>query len=275
MALNKYFRNYGYSREQNVIENLIVESIKIYGIEAKYLPRTIVNQDFILGEDPLSQFNLAVDVELYVKDVRGFEGDGDFLSKFNLEIRDQVTLTMARKRWNQIVTEKLTTEVGFNYQLEEANTYSYGNSSSILLESGSANNYSLTTSRPMEGDLVFLPINNKLYEIKFVEHEAIFYQHAKLYTYDLTCELFDRDSRLRTGNTIIDKIETDFSMDMLLNRIIHEDGDYVTYEDDSYLVFEYRLADSNKAANNESFMISAPNYIDWSEQNPFAGDVRY
>ena len=275
MALNKYFRNYGYSREQNLIENLVVESIKIYGIEAKYLPRTIVNQDFILGEDPLSQFNLAVDFELYVKNVQGFEGEGDFLSKFNLEIRDQVTLTMARKRWNQITTEKMTTEVGFNYQLEEANTQAYGDSSSILLESGSANNYAITTPRPMEGDLIFLPINNKLYEIKFVEHEAIFYQHAKLYTYDLTCELFDRDSRLRTGNTVIDAIESDFSMDMLKNRIIHEDGDYILYEDDTYLVYEYRLTDNNKAANNESFMIAAPNYIDWSEKNPFAGDVRY
>lgn len=275
MALNKYFSNYGYTREQSTLENLIIESIKIYGIQAKYLPRTLVNQDFIFNEDALSMFNLAVDLELYVKNVQGFEGEGDFLSKFNLEIRDQVTFSLARKRWSQVATEKLSTEVGFNYQLEES-TGAWGESSSIVLEQGSADNYTITSPRPMEGDLIFLPLNNKLYEIKFVEHENIFYQHGKLYTYDITCELFDRDSRLRTGDPVIDAIETNFSMDLLFYRVLAEDGDALANEDGGTIVLEeFDLSQQNPGARNSNFAQEAADYIDFSERNPFADDVRY
>ena len=135
----------------------------------------------------LSKFQEAIDIEMYLKSMEGFEGDGQFLSKFGLEIRDQVTFTLASKRWDQITTEKLVDEVGFNYQVETANTGAYSNSHSFLLESGTANGYSITSSRPNEGDLIFFPLNEKLYEIKFVEHEEIFYPHGKLYTYDLSC----------------------------------------------------------------------------------------
>ena len=144
MTVNKYFKPYSYGREQDTAEDLIIESIKIYGLDVKYLPRTIINQDFLLGEDALGKFNSAVDLEVYVKNIQGFEGEGDFLSKFNLEIRDQITFTMARKRFSQIATEKLIDEVGYNYQVETANTQAWSVTDSYVLETGSANGYSIT-----------------------------------------------------------------------------------------------------------------------------------
>lgn len=275
MSVNKYFRYFSYGREQDTAEDLIIESIKQYGLDVKYLPRTIVDQDFLFGEDVLSRFNSAIDIEVYIKNIQGFEGEGDFLSKFNLEIRDQLTITLARKRFSQISTEKLTTEEGFNYQLETANTNSWGNTESILLEAGNANGYSITSSRPLEGDLIFFPLNNKLYEIKFVEHESIFYQHGKLYVYDLTCELFDRDSRLRTGNTSIDVIETTYSMDILNYQILQEDGFAILTEDGGYLIQEFRLETVAKMANNEFIQQKSREYVNWSEQNPFSEVDRF
>ena len=126
--------------EQSLIEDLVVESIQIYGVDVWYLPRTIASKDDILNEDDLSTFNDAYLVEMYVKSVDGFEGEGDFLSKFGLQIRDSITMTMAQR----------------TYELE------IGISSEI--------------NRPREGDLIYLPLNNKFFELQHVEHEAIFYQ---------------------------------------------------------------------------------------------------
>ena len=97
MAKNYYFENYGNSMEQSLIEDLVIESIRIYGIDVWYLPRTLVAKDDLLNEDDLSSFNEAYMVEMYVKSVDGFEGEGDFLSKFGLQIRDAVTLTIAQR----------------------------------------------------------------------------------------------------------------------------------------------------------------------------------
>jgi hypothetical protein len=121
--LNAYFNNYAYAREQDILEDLILESIKIYGHDVKYLPRTRVATDHLFGEDPLSTFDEAINVEMYVKSVEGFEGDGQFLSKFGLEIRDQVVLTVARKRFDQAITSpKIMSEVGYNITFEVMGT---------------------------------------------------------------------------------------------------------------------------------------------------------
>ena len=276
MTTNKYFSNFTYGREQDTQDDLIVESIKIYGQDVKYMPRTLVKEDDLFGEDILSKFETAVDLEMYIKNTTGFEGEGDFLSKFGLEIRDQVTFTMARKRWDQITTEKLIDEVGFNYQIETANTGAYSNSHSLMLETGSANGYSITSSRPNEGDLIFFPLNEKLYEIKFVEHEEIFYPHGKLYTYDLACELFQYSSQqLDTGNTAIDSLELSYSADQLFYQFTLENGDTLTGEDGDYIVQEYRLETTDTAANNEFFTQQSLDFIDFSETNPFSEVDRY
>ena len=277
MATNKYFRPFTFGREQDTAEDLIIESIKIYGLDVKYMPRTIVGPDALLGEDPLSKFEDAIDIEMYIKNTQQFEGEGDFLSKFNLEIRDQITFVMARKRWEQVSNEKMLTEVGYNIQLEDASTTTWGNSIALRLENGGTEGYQTTSPRPFEGDFVYFPLNNKLYEIKFVEHENIFYQHGKLYTYELTCELVDRMGAidLNTGNTAIDSIESRYSQDILIYQVQNEDGTNILSEDGGYMLQEYRVETQNVTANNEVFFTGSIDYLDFSERNPFSEIDRF
>ena len=169
--------------EQSLIDDLVVESIKIYGIDTMYLPRTIGAKDDILNEDDLPEYNDAHEVEMYVKNVDGFEGEGDFLSKFGLQIRDSMTLTIAMSTYEQ--------EVGINSEI----------------------------NRPREGDIIYMPLNGKMFVIQHVEHEAIFYQMGSLQTYDLRCELYEYSGeRFNTGFDYIDnKFESD-------NLFIDSDG---------------------------------------------------
>ena len=157
--------------EQTLIEDLVIESIRIYGIDVWYLPRTLVAKDDLLNEDDLSAFNEAYLVEMYIKSVDGFEGEGDFLSKFGLQIRDSVTMTIAQRVYEL--------EVGLNTEI----------------------------NRPREGDLIYLPLNRKFFEIQHVEHEAIFYQLGSLQTYDLRAELFEYSGeKFATGQDFLDNV---------------------------------------------------------------------
>jgi hypothetical protein len=182
---------------------------------------------------------------MYIKSVDGFEGDGDFLSKFGLEIRDSVTLTVARRRFGEEIvpvdSSPLDDEIG--------------------------------TGRPTEGDLIYLPLNNKLFEVKFVEHEAIFYQMGSLQTYDLRCELFEYSHEvIDTGIYDIDVIEDRYSGDMNLYQLMMENGDNIVFEDGSYVINDgYRIEASDNQANNQYFTTQTQtlNFIDWSESNPF------
>ena len=286
MATNKYFNNFAYAREQDLVEDLTIEAIKIYGHNVKYLPKTISGIDHLFGEDKLLKYETAADVEMYVKNVEGFEGEGEFMSKFGVQLNDQLTLTVARKRFDQIRTEKLQTEVGYNYVQESANTdapsrqFLTGNShtESIILETGTTgvNNYSITTERPQEGDLVFFPLVNKIFEIKFVEHEDIFYQTGRLQSYDLRCELFKYSSeQIRTGNTEIDSTETAGTLDTLLYELLLEDGDKLLEEEGDSLVQEYQLFTQDAGANNSFFQSEGESIIDFSERNPFSEVDRY
>jgi hypothetical protein len=278
MATNKYFRPFTFGRQQDLAEDLIVQSIKIYGIDVKYMPRTLVNPDALLGEDASSAFEDAINIEMYIKNTQGFEGEGDFLSKFNLEIRDSITFVMARKRWEQVSNEKLMTEVGYNIQLEDANTNEWGNSNALRLEAGQSELYQTIHSRPYEGDWIYFPLNRKLYEIKFVENEQVFYQHGKLYTYELNCELVDRLGTIATGNTEIDAIGTRYDPDILQYQITLETGNgtgSILNEDGESILWEYRIETKDALANNEYFTTKSFDYLDFSERNPFSEVDRY
>lgn len=278
MATNKYFRPFTFGRQQDLAEDLIVQSIKIYGIDVKYMPRTLVNPDALLGEDVSSAFNDAIDIEMYIKNTQGFEGEGDFLSKFNLEIRDSITFVMARKRWEQVSNEKVLTEVGYNIQLEDANTNEWGNSNALRLEAGASELYQTISSRPFEGDWIYFPLNRKLYEIKFVENEQVFYQHGKLYTYELNCELVDRLGTIATGNTEIDAIGTLYDPDILQYQITLETGNgtgSILNEDGESILWEYRVETQDALANNEYFTSKSFEFLDFSERNPFSEVDRY
>ena len=164
--------------EQNLYEDIIIESMKIYGQDIYYLPRTIVNENTILGEDVASQFANSYKIEMYLENTDGFDGEGDLFTKFGVEIRDEATFIVARKRWTQTVS--------------------------------SANN-SITVLRPKEGDLIWLELSNKLFEIMHVEHESPFYQLSNLPTYKMRCQLFEYSGEdLDVGIAGVDTIQSDF-----------------------------------------------------------------
>lgn len=283
MSTNVYFNNFAYAREQDLVEDLTIEAIKIYGHNVKYLPRTRVNTDNLFGEDVLSKFDEAIDIEMYIKNVEGFEGEGDLLSRFGLEIRDQITFTVARKRFDQAITSpKLMTQVGYNLIFESGDNnapsrqYLTGSqdTEAMMLE---GDDYVNTINRPQEGDLIYFPMVGKIFEIKFVEHEQIFYQTGRLQTYDVRCELFEYSSeRISTGNTEIDAIETTYSLDTLGYQFTLEDGTGVAQlEDGGTLLQEYTIETTDKSANNEFFQTQADNILDFSEINPFGEIDRY
>ena len=289
MAVNKYFNHFNYAREQDLVEDLTIESIKIYGHDVKYVPRTITARDNLYGEDPLSAYNDAADVEMYIKNVEGFEGEGDLLSRFGLQIRDEITFTLARKRFDQIRTEKLMTEVGYNLLMEDANTaapsrqFLTGNheTESIVLESGTANGYSILSNRPNEGDLIYFPMVDKTFEIKQVEHEQLFYQTGRLQTYDLRCELFEYSSEsIDTGINEIDEIEDKFSLNILDNQLLldldGEDGGLLD-EEGGFIMQEYTVETTDAQANNTLFTadILAGNIVDFSEDDPWSEGVDF
>ena len=285
MAVNTYFKNFDCSGEQRLIEDLIIESIKIYGLDVRYLPRTLIDEDSLWGEDDLSVFNDAVSIEAYIKDFEGFQGEGDFLSRFNLEIRDEITFTIARRRFDEAKSEKILMESGMQMLLETANTSLPSrqflntpyDGDLFELETATAEGYAITNNRPLEGDLIFFPLTQKLYEIKFVEHEAVFYQMGRLQTYDIRCELFEYSSeRIDTGNTVIDAIETDYSADVLFYEILLEDGDKMLAEDGDSFITEYAVANVASVQDNDYIQQQAyDGIIDFSENNPFSENFRY
>ena len=283
MATNKYFNNFAYAREQDLVEDLTIESIKIYGHNVKYLPRTITNLDNLFGEDPLSTFDEAVDVEVYIRNVEGFEGEGDLLSRFGLQIRDSVTFTIARKRFDQAITSpKLLTEVGYNLIFESGDNNSPSrqfltgskDTDSMMVE---GSDYLNTINRPQEGDLIYFPLVGKLFEIKFVEHEQIFYQTGRLQTYDMRCELFEYSSeRIDTGNTEIDLIEDTYSLDILKYQLTLEDNlGVLNDEEGGTILQEYTIETTDISANNELYQVESESIIDFSERNPFSEIDRY
>jgi len=243
MATNLYFNNHAHQQQQWLIEDLVIESIKIYGIDCYYMPRTLVSEDTIWGEDTLSKFEDAYPLEMYVKNVDGFEGEGDFLSKFGLEIRDEMTLTIAQRRFQEEVDNSVI-----------------------------PTNDTTGIARPAEGDLIYFPLNGKIFEVKFVEHEAIFYQMGSLQTYDLRCELFEYSHQeLNTDISEIDSVETAYSGDMSAYQVLMEDGNRLLLEDGNTIVQEsYRIEDTDNSANNELFQTSSVSFIDFSESNPFS-----
>ena len=283
MATNKYFNNFSYGREQDLVEDLTIEAIKIYGHNVKYLPRTRVNTDNLFGEDTLSTFDEGIDIEMYIKNTEGFEGEGDLLSRFGLEIRDSVTFTVARKRFDQSITSpKILTEVGYNMIFEDGSTttpsrqYLTGSqdTDSFMLE---GDDYLNTINRPQEGDLIYFPMVGKLFEIKLLEHEQIFYQTGRLQTYDVRCELFDYSSEaIDTGNTEIDLIEDTYTLNTLGYEFTLEDSSgVVNLEDGGSLLQEYTIETTDKSANNQYFQIESEGILDFSETNPFSEIDRY
>ena len=187
------------SQEQKFIENLVVESIEIYGQDIYYVPRTLVNRDTVFGEDSDSTFDSARAIRAYVNNVEGWEGQGELLSKFGIRVEDKTTFIFSREK--------------FTEQVDDLET--------LIVE-----------GRPNEGDLIWFPITKHLFEIKFVEVERPFYQLGRNFVWECQCELFEySDEELDTGVTEIDAIETTFANAIKLVMDAGGSGDFTVGED--------------------------------------------
>ena len=176
MAKNVYFSG-GTVPEQRLYEDLIIESLKIYGHDVYYLPREIVKEDDLFTEDVLSKFDENYMIEMYISNYEGFEGDGSLLTKFGVRIADEATFIISKRRWEDLI---------------------------------SSSNNLVSSFRPNEGDAIYLPLTQQLFQIKFVEHEKPFRQLDAIQTYGLVAELMEySDERLDTGVEEIDKLRRD------------------------------------------------------------------
>tara|TARA_B100000927_G_scaffold83788_1_gene67251 strand:- start:3899 stop:4873 length:975 start_codon:yes stop_codon:yes gene_type:complete len=200
MPRNVYFSQ-AVKSEQQLYEDLIIESLKIYGQDVYYIPRTLVNRDNILGEDSASKFDDAYLIEAYIENIDGFEGAGDLFSKFGVEIRDEAQFIISRKVWER--------RVGIYERVGDAEGI-----------------------KPVEGDLLFLPMTNSFFEITFVEDDKPFYQLSDLPVYKLSCALFEySEEDFDTGVQEIDEEINTVSYQQVMRVNITENIPFKTGED--------------------------------------------
>lgn len=236
MSTNFFFNNFNSSQEQLLLENLVIESIRIYGHDIYYIPRKLNNYDDVYGEDDQSSYEQAIMIEMYIKSINGFSGDGNFMSKFGLEIRDQVVFSVAQR----IFSEEIGTAT--------------------------------TQPRPNEGDLIFFPLNNKCFQIKYVNKQEFFYQLGALQTWEMTCELFEyAGEKISTGIPEIDILQTKFSTNAFDWALKSENGDILTDEDGNYLVLEgSSVGDLVPADDSDEIQKESDKFVDFSVKDPFS-----
>ena len=275
MPTNVYFDT-GTRPEQTLYEDLMIEQLKIYGQDVFYIPRTLVKEDELFGEDTLSKFGDAYLIEMYFENVEGYEGEKEIMSKFGLQMNEDVTFVVARRRFEQLVSHD----------------------SNLIVK-----------TRPNEGDLVYFPKVKKIFEITFVDHDDPFYQVHNVPAFKLKCKTFEYSSEdLDTGITEIDAIETANSLDQLVYQITMEQsstttynegleledgtgnleqegstdnligenetgGDQIVLETGDYIIQEGYVVDTiDENAMNDFFETQDDNIIDFTESNPF-GDI--
>ena len=175
MALNPFFTQ-GTKNEQNLVQDLINEQLKMYGVECYYLPRKYLTTNTVIREVVQSKFDDAYPLEAYVNNYDVYQGNGTVLSKFGIEVQQDINLTISKDRFENYITPLIRNETGIKL-----------------------------STRPKEGDLIWFPLDDRLYEIKFVEHAKPFYQLKELYVYELQCEVFRyEDETVDTGVGSID-----------------------------------------------------------------------
>ena len=221
MATNAFFNNYNNFVEQQLIDDLVIESIKMFGVDIIYITRSADSRDYVLNEDDTPIYDETYEFETYVKNVDAFEGQGDFLSKFGLEIRDQMTLTVANRTFEKFVTRERNAR-----------------------------------TRPLEGDFIYFPLNEKIFKVVEVEHESVFYQGGTLQVFDMKCELAEYSGeRFETGRDNIDTFFDSINTNSLVN------ANTGTLEG---------LGDVDPGASNLYFEQDGDSIIDFSEIDPFS-----
>ena len=245
MPTNVYF-NTGTKPEQRLYENLIIEQLRAFGQDVYYLPRKLVNEDTLFGEDTLSSFNDAYQVEMYLDNIEGFEGQKEMMTRFGLDMQDEATWVVSKRRFEQLI---------------------------------SLDQNLIVSSRPNEGDLIYFPKAKKLFEIGFVDHDDPFYQLNNLPVFKMRCRTFEYSHEdFATGVSTIDAIETSESLDAMQYQLVLEEGtdsgtNYLITEDGDFIVQEEQLIDTiDSSAENIFFETQGDSILDFSEVNPF-GEV--
>ena len=282
MTTNVHFSK-GTPNEQFLYEDLVIEAIGIFGHDVYYLPREIVNEDELFGEDPLSRFDEAYGIEMWMETQEGYEGAKELVTRFGLDIQNETSFAVSRRRWDNVVSKSTNL---------------------------------ITSLRPQEGDLIYFPTVKKIWEISFVDHDDPFYQVNNLPVFKLYCRQWEYSGeRMDTDIDAIDAIETKYSTDLLewaisgelpsgstinekvdfewgttyefgVGDIILEDGSYLLMQDEegfqsllmedsnayySFFVIqeEYDLAKQAPQSDNEFLDTESATILDFSEINPF------
>lgn len=224
------------------MEDLIIECLKIYGFDVYYIPRTTVYEDDVLNEDALNSYDQAYSLEMYLANVDGFNGEGDLLSKFGVEIRDTASFIVSKRRWEDVVAK-----------------------------SGHAQ----LLKRPAEGDILYFPLTKSYFEIRKVETSDPFFQVGKLYVFKMECELMQFSSEsFNTGIDEIDNAAGERALDISQYELLLETGDKMLleyYNPSSIILESYRLSAIDPLSQNEAFSTNI-DILDFTEHNPF-GEV--
>lgn len=262
MPVNFYFQDgngIGNRAEQTLHEDLIIEGLRMYGHDVYYLPRTLVNKDIILGEDVASKFKSAFPIEAYFETSEGFAGQQELINKFGLEIREDTTFMISKRRFDLLVDSKTT-----------------------LIKEG----------RPNEGDILYLPLMNSFFEIQFVEDQQPFFQLGNLPVYKLKVTRWEYSSEeLNTGVDEIDEKEDTYSLSQTEHQIALEaeegalllENDSVDNEVQYFLLESYNIQTQTKYASNKDLddeagfdtASTADDILDFSEENPFGDPGDY
>ena len=317
MAVNSIFHTNNKSSilaERNLYKDLIKEAIQIYGHDVYYVDRTLVARDNVLGEDALSKFTNANPIEMYVEDSEGFGGDKEIINQFGLENRNEITFVVSKEKFqqldSQISLEDGTDTTGGSILLE-AGSIQVSNlttlsryfitdesENNILLEEGSGakilseesgqefyiiqDTATTDADRPQEGDIIYHPIFEKMFEINFVDHDEPFFQLDNNPVYKLRCKSFEYSSEaLDTGITTIDTIETDLTTDTrehqftleqtsaynesialefntnftYTDSLLMEDNDVVVHEDDSSSIGDNILLENAADTGDDAYLL--------------------
>jgi hypothetical protein len=231
---NPYFPK-GVSTEQALVQGLITESIQIMGHTVYYIPRNLQKLDKLFGEDILSKFVAALPIEMYIENFDRWMGEEELITKFGLEIRKQLVLSVSVPRWETEV-QNIATQMW-------------------------------VSKRPQEGDLIYEPTSKMMLEIKFVEQDNPFYQLNKRYHYKLTCEMFQytRDSTIETG---IDEIDGQLLDSMSYYQLLGESGFIISLEQGGTLIYDQTVGPARLTGDAETFT-SESSLLTWSANNPF------
>lgn len=242
MPVNHHFQRgipIGRSSEQRLVEDLIIETIKIHGHDLFYIPRTVIKHDRLFGEDVLSQYKSAVAIEMYLNNTEGWDGDKDMFSKFGIQVKDKATFLVSKRRWEDTVNLK-----GLPLQLP---------------------------NRPAEGDLIYFPLTDSLFEVKFVKIDDPFFQLGKYYIFTLECELFQYSSEvIETGVPEIDDTFTFRTSDQMAYKLRLQSGDVLRYQNGGSITTQsFDLLQNDPLADNAQIQQEAADILDFSVINPF------